>query len=552
MHTYIKEVYGINTNRFNNDSATGKAELAKTLDFKLRSGQHEPNPLQTGPIPIIDKSYNTNEFATSWQKEFYNRVLNKRDTIIAVPPAAGKTGPVLNAWFKLLVDALKAGIDPKSPEFPRIMYIAKTKQLATEARIQNFIGNKDYGLFKLIADNLSLFSSQFVGTPAPINSHTPLTNNQIQEVYKVVNSMVAFITGGVPIVSATKSDIYTIKPIIISTPLENENNSIVKLLNQYSKFFCIIAIDEFQQYIPRPGDDLGYGKFNTGIEKDFDLVTGLIRNSKRSGQCGVQIMTGTVNKATIEEFGKVLNKQYNRDFKVMCDKLFDSKRYNQDGSPNKEYTANRSHVKIIAFEKMKTVQEREKLIIDIVKAKQKNSIMVVFSVKRAATTGILHMIEDLLGKLPVRFQQTTVIKSKDEDVEGNISNRYTRTNTSSAEKSLSGKELKPKETTLNSLVKTYSGNYISPNFEKNLHPEGVKTEEVADIEFLKYFNIVAAEASGESKVEFFNNKPDESNLLYQAVLRGIGIMIGKMDDRYKATIQKLFRDGKIYIILATD
>jgi replicative superfamily II helicase len=53
-------------------------------------------------------------------------------------------------------------------------------------------------------------------------------------------------------------------------------------------------------------------------------------------------------------------------------------------------------------------------------------------------------------------------------------------------------------------------------------------------------------------VKTYLDTPNENNYLYQGVLRGVGVMIGKMDNRMKGTIQKLFRSGKIYMLLATD
>ena len=259
-------------------------------------------------------------------------------------------------------------------------------------------------------------------------------------------------------------------------------------------------------------------------------------------------MTGTVNKNTIEEFKKALNTIYNKNFEIL--NYHDTKRHTEPGVKNIEYTANRSEVKVIPYEKMQTNQDLQKLIIQIVKSKQTNTLIIIFSTKRAAQKGIFRLLEDVMSKLPVRFQHITGTITTDDysSIKNDPDFNVRISDPRSANISLSGKKIEA-GVSLNDLKNTYAGNYIDPEFNKNLHPPGQKTVEVSDIEYLKYFDINQAE---ERSLEQKHDITFEGNLLYQGVLRGIGVMIGNMPDRMKLTIQKLFREGKIYVILATN
>jgi hypothetical protein len=73
-------------------------------------------------------------------------------------------------------------------------------------------------------------------------------------------------------------------------------------------------------------------------------------------------------------------------------------------------------------------------------------------------------------------------------------------------------------------------------------------EKKNEIDELKHFDIDSVEAKGSGRKDV----ADENNILYQAVLRGVGFVIGPMHDRHKQIVQKLFRSGKIYLVLATD
>jgi hypothetical protein len=532
MPKLIEEVFGIDTNRFNADVDIDRSELNQNINFNQKSGLHnfDQNRL-TSPDPAYQ--------LTNWQKLFKDRVLAKRDTIVAVPPAAGKTPPLLQAWFELLVGAVAAGVSKNSPSFPRILYIAKTKQLATENRIQNFIGNDKIGLFAFACKHPHYFIPRLHALPSEDRVMTPLTNQEVQEIYKQINGMVGFLTGGISFNSIKNND-YVIKPIIVSTPLDNENSSIVSLIKSYSKWFSIIVIDEFQEYIPKP-TTIGFKdkSFNEDDTKNFNLVKGIIYNAQKSGQCGIQILTGTVNKNTLNVFKDEVNKQFKRSFDVICE-FNDTRLIN--GLPNPDFAANRSIVKIVPFEKMKNLQQLRELVINIVKAKQANSVMVIFSVNRDTAKGIFRLAEDVLSKLPARYQTTPINSASD------IKTRKLTYGSSidSSHPALSGNKLN--NPTLNKLKDTFAGNYIHPDYEEHLQPDGLETTKVSDIEFLKYFDINEVETGIKSKAVVTY----EGNILYQSILRGVGIMVGKMPDRYKAIIQKLFRDKKIYIILATD
>ena len=523
--------------------------MNQQLDQSIRSGHDHINPsldlVKTPPL-------------SGWQQQISDIIVSRHDVFAGVPPAAGKTAPLRNAWATQFMDALSRGIDKKSTDFPRILYIAKTKQLALEAIQQNF-QNWIYELFvynpladknhlrqpaqRNLIEVVKLFKIFNVDVTIT-NGQIFLNRNQQNQFMQLTNSLTALRLGGIS-PSEVLSPFFYFKPIIVTTPIITpvkaidpvqrlnsalddylyDYSQVTDLVKHYGKYFSIICIDEFQQYMPLPGKDASYGKFTPDSEKHFDMVMKILKYAPPPGKCGIALLTGTVNKETAKQLIYLVNSELKRDF---VPKIFSGFVENPNDKSKPEFVGNRSTLTVVPFEKMATPEERLNLVTNIVNSKQTRSIMIIFSTRRTAVTGIFNLLSQAIRKLPARDP-----------------------------KSLHSAPFK-KEMPIQDFVKKMGEdeNYISGKYNANMYPSGLVNNpkhEVDDIEYLQFFDVNAAEQQGNDDIPLpLLPHKNPNNLLYQGVLRGIGVMVGKMDNRMKAIIVKLFRAEKIYLLLATD
>jgi len=524
--------------------------MDQQLGQHTRSGHSHINP----SLDLIK-----NPPLSGWQQQISDIIANRHDVFAGVPPAAGKTAPLRNAWASQFMDALSRDVDKKSTEFPRILYIAKTKQLALEAIQQNF-QNWIYELFvynpladknhlrqpaaRNLTDIVNLF--KIFNVDVTINNGQIILNrNQQTQFMQLVNSLTALRLGGISSTSVL-SPFFYFKPIIVTTPVitpvknfdpinkihsaidgySYDYSQVSDLVKNYGQYFSIICIDEFQQYMPLPGKDVSYGKFTPDSEKHFDMVVKILKHAPPPGKCSVALLTGTVNKETAKKFIYLVNSELKRDF---VPKIFSGFVENAKDPSKPEFVGNRSTLTVVPFEKMSTPNERLELVTNIVNSKQTRSIMIIFSTRRTAVTGIFNLLSQAIRKLPARDPT-----------------------------SLHSPPFK-KEMPIQDFVKKMGEdeNYISGKYNADIYPSGLVNNpkhEIDDIEYLQFFDVDAAEQGGggddEALAPLTHKNPN--NLLYQGVLRGIGVMVGKMDNRMKAIIIKLFRAEKLYLLLATD
>jgi hypothetical protein len=159
-----------------------------------------------------------------------------------------------------------------------------------------------------------------------INSFSELNVHSQNQIHQLIQSLTAVRLGGIS-PQVIKSDIFFFKPIIVTTPIITpadkfqlggvDYKAVADLVTNYSKYFSMIVIDEFQQYLPMPGKDLTYGTFTKDTEKNFDMIFKIIKNATKPGKCGVHLLTGTVNKTTAEKFCHLMNTETGRNFKTI-------------------------------------------------------------------------------------------------------------------------------------------------------------------------------------------------------------------------------------------
>lgn len=149
---------------------------------------------------------------------------------------------------------------------------------------------------------------------------------------------------------------------------------------------------------------------------------------------------------------------------------------------------NRSSLVLIPLQELANFEKRVKICKDIVINNQFNSIMILFSIKPTGE-GIFRIMEMLCNALPQRMDGSLTLKE-------------------------------------NMLV----------------------TPSMTELEYLKYFDPVDIIQKRDNTVTI----PNTNNLLYKSLHCGFGCLLGQMDQHHKKTVQKLFIENQIYLLLATD
>jgi hypothetical protein len=440
----IEELYGLGGNA----SMSHFRSLNSPFQGSGLNRQHTPSKKPSIGNECGHKLY-------PWQREVYNRYRQgRKDAIISVPPAAGKTAPVLCAWKAEFISFLaKYANGDKNIKVPRIAFIVPTQQLASQIAGQDFLRNSDFGLLRMVAEEPELFRPLIghrfatnrgnnrvtsrdpvtgkqlyqgdayydpnVGPQQPIGSNRritrqmepellPLTQNDINEINKIVSTeFVGVLYGGLGASDARPSSTTgifgSLKPILVGTyqPMAN-------LIKKHKGSFDIVAIDETQQFIGEPGKD----KVDKDMQEKQRAFLDIIKYTPRSAS--LFLMTGSVNNKTVEDIRDLINKYFKRDLVKIPKQIPPNAKVAAD-----EGQANRSQINVAAYDKMQNKDQMITLCKSLITRRQTNSIILVFSVKRQTANGVFRIIEDMVagkdgGKLPIinREFMATQIGSK--------------------------------------------------------------------------------------------------------------------------------------------
>lgn len=514
---------------------------------------------------------------SAWQSMVYRRLIKRsgdKDMIVSVPPAAGKTMPITCAWKKLFINFLqRVRAGDRSVRVPRIAVIVPTTQLAMQIGKQDFLRDSNSGLLKMIAEHPLDFqeflpnvrlsnpnnnsvhrdpkTGQITRNMDPSGrlsqSERPdlrkLTYREIDDLYRMLdNEFVGILYGGTGAAVAksmggNRNLFGGLKPIVVGTykPMEG-------LLKKHGKEFDIVVIDETQEFLGRPGET----SVSSGLKEKQEAFINAIKYTPK--ESALLLLTGSTNDKSVEDIKDLINSEFGRKLSKYPSKI-PGKDVNKEDDPkyyNKldKASRNRSNISIMPYDKMQSLSDIKTLCKDIIKRNQKNSIMLLFSIKRTAATGILRIVEDLILKLPVLNTDLYSRVSKKNDKSGtvNIGINNVDDYKSSRKDVLSNQQL-----TAAQLADRDSKDFIDNRPDASLKPDDIRVDE---IEFLKYFDYRPLESGGTRGTAL--EEPDSDNLLYQGVLRGIGIMTGSMHQRHKETIQKLFKSGKLPLLFASD
>lgn len=472
----------------------------KNRQTEIKYKRVDPFLRSTNEIPKTDLNINKSVFKlTQWQQEFKYRILNQQDTIVNVPPAAGKTAPILEAWSEIFKIAIQKKDNFTSTLFPRLLFVVPTRQLSIQT-YASVLKSFQTGLIQIYVSLL----------PEKIQNQ-PLTQNLRKQAYIWANEIITFITGNIP-VSTIKSNIYNIKPIIIATYEKAQ-----QIIKSHNNKFHTVIIDELQEFMPKPNRNFMDLDTQQRAVSFFNIVQNTYLNS------GLHLLTGSINIKSTNSLIDFLNTKYKRKFKLITLGQHD--------------VGNRSRIFLHPLEKIKNLDYQKKLIINAVKNKKTNNALILFSIKRSSALGIFRIIEDILPHLPKRNPESLYDKKIYKIQKQN--------------------SLKTRKAISKDLPGIEDKDYIEKSFEKSQRhplPESLplysaqRELNVDDIEFLKYFDIDAVENKRNSILK----RPDENNILYQSILGGVGVLVGQMGENFKIIVQKLFMSGKIYFLLATN
>ena len=297
-----------------------------------------------------------------WQHRLTKMIKDGRTNILVnVSPSGGKTSPVMRAWVELITEAQKAG-----KPIPKLLFIGKTRQLA----LQLFMD------VRKIVDKLVINRILFPGiTPHTLDSYSM---NVLKE---KMNELVVVKTGG------GGSTVYgsgKISPATIAvTATIPKARDIIK-----SHDFRLIVIDELQEYLSKPGQ-AKLLKDETDIKDMIELVR--IGTSPKNT---IIMLTGSLNAQTTRSLARWLY-------------LISKKKF----QPIFEPVANRSYIKVISNQQMKKPNDLIKIAEKIINHKQKNSLLILFSVGDPSKSGtrayknIISISKQLLKSIPKKTSE---------------------------------------------------------------------------------------------------------------------------------------------------
>ena len=596
----LTEMYGLTQGSNGNWSHLSypRTHIDPTLgqnDLKSSYNDDNTTEIMLSALKLPNK-FDVSEFAPMiWQKQFTDAIIAKTNNIVVVPPSAGKTMPLMN-----YINDIDNGMFFKNRKFvnftghrtEHLLFVVPTKQLALQIG-QNDIGEQIYKIVTKIfveaKKEIHLEDNIILSLKYKLNRHptqleidtelekhssntsdyykivkiiTELFKNDVQNPKKLVyfnnpQSVQSWIeTKIVELISIqagsfNEQDCYIpntkkLKPFIVGT-----YSSAEKVMAKFSDKITLLVIDEKQEVMPKPGDE-----FNTSqsIEK-FESYANIFSKINKN-ICTCQLMTGSMNHKSLQLLAKILKSSYNVQFNIIPDE----KHFEE----NKENIRNRSNIVIVPSQHITNFDDRVDLITNKTLAEDSYNLIMCFS-----KADIVKYMKILKDKLPIlnlnqiptaqQFQSDTIndLKSKKydfknpkpEDIINTFGDLKHHLYDKKDDRNLSN--IKKINTSVSSTNKIFD----SQNKNTNVSDIEVNTN---DIDFLKYFDLPAALANQNEELDSPDKpapillQPNENNMLYQLVIRGVCPMIGGLHQRHKNIIMKLFATGFIKFMIATD
>lgn len=499
------------------------------LSTDPETGEEYGPPQKRNPDYI---QFGINQFDT-WQMDVYNRLISGTypDLFINVSPAGGKTAPMVQAWKHSFV---RGRVHPG--DYDRILWVTPTVQLANQVfyndlkkQLVSLIINwmqEDHPAFN--PDNpqfpLYLFPPDIQHQIATRHGMTAKTLNITPDMF---NSLRNTIDNDLLYLSAHGQTAGTLGDNTVAAVCTYPYAPMIfQKLNPK-----IIVIDELQQYVPiyaESSPDL-----SSRAEQFIDIMKLLKSNTNNS----LIFLTGSMNGNVAKQIGEFINSSFNRKLELIA-----------------THVKNRAQISVFPHSKMKTQQHVIELIKRTVYDRIPGNAMILFNIKNAnpefaKKKAIIPIANQLIRQLPQRSIKTiTGYDPNLEDIETNDDD------TRSYHRSPMPNEL-PMKYRYPSPYNNAGERHI-PNGRLTLAQAAALVEK--DLEdpqyiatYLKYM------LSFENKPTNYG-QPQPDPFLAKCILCGFAYLAGgkdrdiKMDKRDIEVVQNLFKQGKIYFLLATD
>lgn len=454
--------------------------------------------------PLI-KGLRTVDDLDSWQKELYYRVLNKKDTLVNINPAGGKTKPVVTAW----ADTFNNFQNPD-----KIIWITPTVQLA------NQVFHVD--LKETLLDRLSRWSvddqSAFPTSLLPIHIQNILHNapaiknaSQLLLTQQDVNLINEWLLGTAMVLRAggSSGNIGNVsKDTIISVCTYQYAPDIID--KQHPK---IVVIDELQEFVP--------------IEQSGDLTSqaqSFINILRLTPKDSVLILlTGSMNKQTTFDIINFINLHFRRKLEPF--------------SVTGGSVRNRASIVIEPHTKMATQQDKLNIIKNAIRNNDPGNCMVMFSTKSIDPEFLYqNAIYPIAKQLTLSLPQRSV-----EQVCGSaVPENYDPKKYDFRPHQNSLYQIPQQHINLSSATKLIKAKADDPKYMAN------------------YLNYMLSQDTkfGTEYGEGRSTLPDP--FLAKCILCGFGYLANgamkgfRMHNDDIMLVQNLFKQGKIYFLLATD
>ena len=488
-----------------------------------------------------------------WQGEIVDFIKNRRrDIFVNVAPAAGKTGPTIHGWIELLQSQSQhlRSFD----QIPKILWICPTRQLSTQIYYDDF-RKKFAELIRLICytfrkkseelrrpltrlekDPIAysiipqvLVQSNRILAKLLLDSDGYLTDQQIQEISTVAISSWIFLNNGDNKLGNTQSAIAYVCTY-------NFSESLIKSISNLS----VVVIDETQEYFSKgiTSGNTSLSYVGQGIEEKASLLNRIFTICPKLPKTSLIMLTGSMNQKAVSELVEYINKNYHRTLDIINPSALDDSLVTT--------AKNRSTIMLKTHSGMKTSQDMIHLVKNIVNEKQKGSLIILFSVGPATNINtmkknIMSLSSDLTRVLPIISQY----KSKfDVDNKGNIITKEPNR--------ISNQDVRYSSLLQRLGVKTDHSTLTTPAHiqdEPNIKP----------LENLNLHNT----PEEQELLDMIRAKGGRDPRLPHCLIRGYGYIAGgsarlkqmgmdginNEDTRF---VQRLFQEGKIYCVLATD
>lgn len=471
------------------------------------------NGLEIQSRPSYGHSISSVNDLAPWQQRLYQMVRDRKDVLVNVNPAGGKTKPIVFAWQDSF------GHDP---EHDRILWITPTVQLANQV----FHVDLKEALLDRIKKWTSGANTRFPTQLLPIEvqaaiarSRNASTAADVKMSSNDVNALNHWLSGTALVLKAAGTGIGNISQYTIASVCTYPYA--VEFIKKQRP--NIVVIDELQQYTPiLPSDPSNKDKL-----KEAQSFVSILREIPRTAT--LVLLTGSMNAKTTDQIIDFINKHFSRKLTA----------FSPNG--NEGSAANRAYIHIEPHTKMKSQSDRLEIIKHGINNKEEGSCMIMFSAKSTDPQDIYaNGIFSIAKRLTLMLPQRSIKQVFGVDPTENISHDMQRI---APHPYAMNQNRDQQYMSLSAATARIKGNPEDPEYMASYLAYMLNHDK------MEFGSQYATDESKESRADPF---------LAKCILCGFGYLAngGKRSIRMHnddiMLVQNLFKQGKIYFLLATD